>query len=150
MSEDLKNTSIGGDVPSTSHFSPIGASSLDQVSDRRSLNAEEIQAIESLPYGSALLIALAGPNSGARFLLNSDVTNAGRHPRTDIFLDDFTVSRRHVQFLREENTFRVRDSGSLNGTYVNRQRIDEAVLNAGDEVQIGKFRLTFYPSQAAA
>ncbi len=150
MSEDLNQTSIGGENSTTSHFSPLGSATTDHVVDRRALNAEEQQAIESLPYGSALLIALAGPNSGARFLLNSDVTNAGRHPRTEIFLDDFTVSRKHVQFVREGNTFRVRDSGSLNGTYVNRERIDDVVLNAGDEVQIGKFRLSFYPSRATA
>lgn len=150
MSEDLNQTSIGGDNPATSQFAPFGQPSADQVTDRRALNSDETVAIESLPYGSALLIALAGPNSGARFLLNSDKTNAGRHPRTDIFLDDFTVSRKHVQFIREGNTFRVVDSGSLNGTYVNRERIDEATLHAGDEVQIGKFRLTFYPSQAGA
>jgi pSer/pThr/pTyr-binding forkhead associated (FHA) protein len=150
MSEELNDTHIGGANPTTTAFSALDAPSSEQVTDRRTLNNEEREAIESLPYGSALLIALAGPNSGARFLLNSDETNAGRHPCTDIFLDDFTVSRKHAQFLRDGNTFWVRDSGSLNGTYVNRERIDKCVLHTGDEVQIGKFRLTFYPSQATS
>jgi pSer/pThr/pTyr-binding forkhead associated (FHA) protein len=71
------------------------------------------------------------------------VTSAGRHPDSDIFLDDVTVSRRHVEFRRESDGFAVYDVGSLNGTYVNRERIDSAVLAGGDEVQIGKFRLVY-------
>ncbi|MDO4887967.1 MAG: FHA domain-containing protein [Actinomycetaceae bacterium] len=135
------------DVNSTSSFSAI-STGIDSESDAtftsRGLRAEEQQAIDSLPAGSALLIALSGPNSGARFLLNEDKTNAGRHVRSDIFLDDTTVSRKHAQFVRENDQFFVRDSGSLNGTYVNRERIDFHPLKTGDEVQIGKFRLTFY------
>ena len=118
----------------TSQFAVDG----EYADDRRALRPDEAQAVESLPDGSALLIALSGPNEGARFLLNKDVTNAGRQRKTDIFLDDFTVSRRHAQFLRDGNAFTVRDSGSLNGTYVNRERIDEVPLRNGDEVQIGE------------
>ncbi len=148
VSNDPNQTSIGGEaLNSTSRFA-VDGSATEFSDDRRVLRPEELAAIESLPHGSALLIALSGPNAGARFLLNADVTNAGRHPRTDIFLDDFTVSRRHAQFVREGNKFSVRDSGSLNGTYVNRERIDVAELHSGDEVQIGKYRLTFYRSQA--
>lgn len=89
-----------------------------------------------------------GPNSGSRFLLDGDLTTAGRHPQSDIFLDDVTVSRRHVEFRRNpDGTFKVADVGSLNGTYVNRERIDEVPLSNGDEVQIGKYRLVFYASQ---
>lgn len=149
-SDDPTQAFSTGEAATTSQFSAIGSSQVDSISDRRNLTADEIHAIESLPYGSALLIALAGPNMGARFLLNSDQTTAGRHQRSDIFLDDFTVSRRHATFDRNGNSFSVRDSGSLNGTYVNRERIEDLVLNAGDEVQIGKFRLTFYPSRAQA
>ncbi len=138
---------LGSDISMTSQFTAIGSGSDPLIADRRTLLPEEVAAIESLPYGSALLIALAGPNVGARFLLNSDTANVGRHPRADIFLDDFTVSRRHAQFLREGNTFRVCDSGSLNGTYVNRERIDVAELHEADEIQIGKYRLTIYPSR---
>ena len=98
---------------------------------------------ESLPPGSALLVVKRGPNAGSRFLLDADVTTAGRHPDSDIFLDDVTVSRRHAEFLREGGGFVVRDVGSLNGTYLNRERIDVATLAGGDEVQVGKYRLVF-------
>jgi pSer/pThr/pTyr-binding forkhead associated (FHA) protein len=99
--------------------------------------------LEALPPGSALLVVKRGPNAGSRFLLDADVTTAGRHPESDIFLDDVTVSRRHAEFAREGSAFVVRDVGSLNGTYLNRERIDAAALAGGDEVQIGKYRLVF-------
>jgi pSer/pThr/pTyr-binding forkhead associated (FHA) protein len=114
------------------------------------LSAGDQAAVDALPPGSALLVVRRGPNSGSRFLLDSDVTTAGRHPSSDIFLDDVTVSRRHAEFVRSGDGFAVRDVGSLNGSYVNRERIDEAGLSGGDEVQIGKYRLVFYPSQHAA
>jgi pSer/pThr/pTyr-binding forkhead associated (FHA) protein len=100
-------------------------------------------SVESLPSGSALLVVKRGPNAGSRFVLDQDVTTAGRHPDSDIFLDDVTVSRRHAEFRRTGGEFAVHDVGSLNGTYVNRERIDEVTLSGGDEVQIGKFRLVF-------
>ena len=103
-------------------------------------------AVQALPAGSALLIVRRGPNAGARFLLDAERTTAGRRPDSDIFLDDVTVSRKHAEFLRRGGQFVVRDVGSLNGTYVQRDRIDEAVLRAGDEVQIGKYRMIFHPS----
>ena len=106
-------------------------------------NEEAAGAVDALPAGSALLVVKRGPNAGSRFLLDQDVTTAGRHPDSDIFLDDVTVSRRHAEFRREGGGFVVHDVGSLNGTYVNRQRIDVAALAGGDEVQIGKFRLVF-------
>ncbi|RLU80407.1 hypothetical protein CTZ27_34835 [Streptomyces griseocarneus] len=112
------------------------------------LSPEAQAAVDALPLGSALLVVRRGPNSGSRFLLDSDVTTAGRHPQSDIFLDDVTVSRRHVEFRRGQNGgFTVADVGSLNGTYVNRERIDSVELANGDEVQIGKYRLVFYGSQ---
>lgn len=108
------------------------------------LSPEAQAAVDALPVGSALLVVRRGPNSGSRFLLDGDLTTAGRHPQSDIFLDDVTVSRRHVEFRRTpEGTFTVADVGSLNGTYVNREPVDTAVLVNGDEVQIGKFRLVF-------
>ncbi len=112
------------------------------------LAPEERVAVEALPAGSALLIAHSGPNRGARFLVDADTTTAGRHPGADVFLDDVTVSRRHVQFRRLPGGFEVVDSGSLNGTYVNGDRVDSVRLRSGDEVQIGKFRLTYYYSPA--
>jgi FHA domain/zinc-ribbon domain len=111
------------------------------------LSTADQAAVDALPTGSALLVVRRGPNSGSRFLLDSDVTTAGRHPASDIFLDDVTVSRRHAEFVRSGDGFAVRDVGSLNGSYVNRERIDEAALSGGDEVQIGKYRLVYYPSQ---
>jgi pSer/pThr/pTyr-binding forkhead associated (FHA) protein len=98
---------------------------------------------EGLPSGSALLVVKRGPNAGSRFLLDQAVTSVGRHPGSDIFLDDVTVSRRHAEFRWENDEFRIVDVGSLNGTYVNREAADSAVLVNGDEVQMGKFRLTF-------
>jgi pSer/pThr/pTyr-binding forkhead associated (FHA) protein len=99
--------------------------------------------VEGLPPGSALLVVKRGPNAGSRFLLDQPVTSAGRHPGSDIFLDDVTVSRRHAEFRWENDEFCIVDVGSLNGTYINREAAESAVLVNGDEVQIGKFRLTF-------
>ena len=110
------------------------------------LSPEETEAVHALPPTSALLVMQRGPSAGARFLLDAERTTAGRSTEADIFLDDVTVSRKHAEFVREGRAFWVRDVGSLNGTYVNRQRIDQAELHAGDEVQIGKFRMTFHPS----
>lgn len=124
------------------------ASSTESASTTRPLTAEEQAAIGALPTASALLIMQPGPGVGARFLLDGDRTNAGRSERADIFLDDVTVSRKHAQFLREGENFFVRDSGSLNGTYVNRERIDSFQLRSGDEVQIGKYRMTFHAGPA--
>ena len=112
------------------------------------LNSDEQKAIEALPSGSALLIVQRGPNEGSRFLLDQDLTTVGRHPNADIFLDDVTVSRRHAEFHRNGKTFQVKDLASLNGTYYEGVRIDAAILEDGSEVQIGKFRLTFYASKA--
>jgi pSer/pThr/pTyr-binding forkhead associated (FHA) protein len=96
-----------------------------------------------LPRGVGMLVVKRGPNTGSRYVLESELTKAGRHPESDIFLDDITVSRRHAEFTTGEEGTTVRDVGSLNGTYVNRERIDEAVLASGDEVQIGKFKLLY-------
>jgi hypothetical protein len=103
---------------------------------------------EALPDGFALLVVQRGPNAGSRFLLDKEVTTAGRGPDSDIFLDDVTVSRRHATFTRTATGFVVADVGSLNGTYLNRERIDSAAVSNGDEVQIGKFRLMFFTSFA--
>jgi pSer/pThr/pTyr-binding forkhead associated (FHA) protein len=105
---------------------------------------EEVSVtIDEVPEGLGVLVVKRGPNAGSRFVLEHERTEAGRHPESDIFLDDITVSRRHAEFLRQSNGYLVRDVGSLNGTYVNRERIEEGTLRNGDEVQIGKFRLVF-------
>ena len=95
------------------------------------------------PSGAGLLVVKRGPNAGTRFDLAAEVTRTGRHPESDIFLDDITVSRRHAEFIKGQAGYTVRDVGSLNGTYVNRERIEEAVLSSGDEVQVGKFKLVY-------
>ena len=110
---------------------------------RRPAPRRTVSGVEGLPAGSALLVVKRGPNAGSRFLLDQPTTSAGRHPDSDIFLDDVTVSRRHAEFRLETDEFHVVDVGSLNGTYVNREPVDSAVLANGDEVQIGKFRLVF-------
>ena len=102
-----------------------------------------VSGVEGLPAGSALLVVKRGPNAGSRFLLDQAVTTAGRHPESDIFLDDVTVSRRHAEFRKNGDSYEVVDVGSLNGTYVNREPKNSAVLANGDEVQVGKFRLVF-------
>jgi pSer/pThr/pTyr-binding forkhead associated (FHA) protein len=130
----------GGDTSSTT----ISFGVPEAGEDTSDLSAADQAAVDALPAGSALLIVRRGPNSGSRFLLDSDLTTAGRHPESDIFLDDVTVSRRHADFVRGEDGFHVRDVGSLNGTYVNRERIENIRLTGGDEVQIGKYRLVFY------
>ena len=104
---------------------------------------QSVSGVDALPAGSALLVVKRGPNAGSRFLLDRSTTSAGRHPDSDIFLDDVTVSRRHAEFRLETSEFQVVDVGSLNGTYVNREPVDSALLANGDEVQIGKFRLVF-------
>ena len=103
-------------------------------------------AISEMSETTAMVVVKRGPNAGSKFVLEGDVTRAGRHPDSDIFLDDISVSRRHATFVRTPQGTVVRDSGSLNGTYVNRKLVDEVLLQPGDEVQIGKFRLVFYGS----
>ena len=143
----------GGQAPAaspgeTSTITISGGIEPGEPSDKaEGLTGADQAAIDALPPGSALLVVRRGPNSGSRFLLDSDTTTAGRHPSSDIFLDDVTVSRRHAEFVRTGDGFSVRDVGSLNGTYVNRERIDEVELSGGDEVQVGKYRLVYYPSQ---
>jgi pSer/pThr/pTyr-binding forkhead associated (FHA) protein len=105
--------------------------------------AAEAGMWEALPSDSALLVVKRGPNAGSRYVLDRPLTSAGRHPGSDIFLDDITASRRHAEFRRDNVEFRVVDTGSLNGTFVNRQPVQSAVLANGDEIQIGKFRLVF-------
>lgn len=117
-------------------FVPFGADLTDA----------ELEAIEALPGGAALLIVRSGPTAGARYLLDADVTTVGRHPEADIFFDDVTVSRRHAEVTREGAAFEIVDQRSLNGTYVNGERVDRAALVNGAEVRIGKFRLNFFVS----
>lgn len=114
-----------------------------ETSDR-ALSPVDAAAVDALPVGHALLVVQKGPGAGSRFLLDADEVTAGRHPESGIFLDDVTVSRRHAVFRRAGDSFTVEDAGSLNGTYVNRDRIEKATLKDSDEVQVGKYRLVFF------
>jgi pSer/pThr/pTyr-binding forkhead associated (FHA) protein len=151
-------TQCGHKNPEGAHFcANCGAAlvtSPDDSTTTISLAAQDLEAeveeevaapVEELRDGTAMLVVRRGPNAGSRFLLDKDVTTAGRHPESDIFLDDITVSRRHAEIRRGANsTFTVHDVGSLNGTYLNRERVEEGELVGGDELQIGKFKLVFF------
>jgi pSer/pThr/pTyr-binding forkhead associated (FHA) protein len=113
--------------------------------DTQEMAVDDVTAVENLPLGSAMLLVQRGPDAGARFLLDTDLVTVGRHPDSDIFLDDISVSRRHANFTRTETGYVISDLGSLNGSYVNRDRIDtDVALTGGDEVQIGKYRLIYF------
>jgi pSer/pThr/pTyr-binding forkhead associated (FHA) protein len=126
------------DDPATISFQIEGSGSPEEPSDDFSFDLDDI------PPDGGLLVVVRGPIAGARLALTKDVTTAGRHPKSDLFLDDVTVSRRHAEFVREGGQFRLRDVGSLNGTYLNRERVEEAELHNGDEIQIGKYKLAYY------
>jgi len=146
--EGPPGSSGGGQAPNIGPDTTISLHAVQDLQDGEPrLSGADQAAIDALPAGSALLVVQRGPNAGARFLLDAERTTAGRHPGSDIFLDDVTVSRKHAEFVRRDGQFVVRDVGSLNGTYVSRDRIDQAVLRDGDEVQIGKFRMIFHPSK---
>jgi pSer/pThr/pTyr-binding forkhead associated (FHA) protein len=131
----------GSGEETTITFAPIDATG-------EVLDEELALALGELPESTAMVVVKRGPNAGSKFVLDTDVIRAGRHPDSDIFLDDITVSRRHAEIRRTGEGYIVRDAGSLNGTYLNRERIDEAPLANGDELQIGKFRLVFFEGSA--
>jgi pSer/pThr/pTyr-binding forkhead associated (FHA) protein len=105
---------------------------------------EDVPSLDDLGPDQALLVIKGGPSAGSTVLIDKDVTRAGRSPDSDVFLNDITVSRRHAEILREGPAFVIKDAGSLNGTYVNRERVDSCELASGDELQIGKFKVVFY------
>lgn len=114
------------------------------VTGDRPLSEQDLDTIARLRPGTGLLISIRGAMSGSRYLLDEDKVTVGRDPSSDIFLDDGTVSRHHAVFVREDGRYSIEDVGSLNGTYVNRQRVDKQQLKNGDELMIGKFRLVFF------
>ncbi|MBL0747929.1 FHA domain-containing protein [Nocardioides baculatus] len=143
--EDTGATPVGASPVESTATITFGVPDQRESSDRQ-LSPVDAAAVDALPEGHALLVVQRGPSAGSRFLLDTDVVGAGRHPDSEIFLDDVTVSRRHAEFRRSGGGYTVSDVGSLNGTYVNRDRIDSVALNDGDEVQIGKYRLVFFSS----
>jgi hypothetical protein len=123
---------------------PVDESTLTLLAVEAAGVEDELAAyLEGLPPGVGLLVVRHGPNVGSSFRLDAEHTNVGRHPDSEIFLDDITVSRRHVVLDRTPTGYKLRDVGSLNGTYVNRERVDEATLRHGDELQVGRYRLSF-------
>jgi hypothetical protein len=132
----LERLPAGDPTTTTIKFSPVEASG--------EVGEEEVTvSLEDHPAGVGLLVVKRGPNAGSRFALSGPVTTIGRHPDSDIFLDDVTVSRRHAEVSQADGRFTVTDAGSLNGTYLNRERIETARIHSGDELQIGKFKLVF-------
>ena len=114
----------------------------------RPLTKEDLDTIMRLDEGTALLVSTRGAVSGSRYLLDEDEITVGRDPSSDILLDDSTVSRTHAVFRRVNGNYSVIDAGSLNGTYVNRQRVNSQELKNGDEIILGKFRLVYFTNKA--
>lgn len=140
-------------IPSAGETTIIGMPAITipvTMTGDRPLTAEDIETISRLAPGTGLLISTRGAVSGSRYLLDQDETTVGRDPHADILLDDSTVSRAHAVFRRVGDAFTVSDSGSLNGTYVNRHRVDVRELHNGDEIMIGKFRLVFFTQSKPA
>jgi pSer/pThr/pTyr-binding forkhead associated (FHA) protein len=122
----------------------ISLPAVDPLQDAPGPEDDVVVPVGQLERGVGVLIVRAGAQAGDRFTLSGDVTTLGRHPQSGISLDDITVSRRHAEIERTADGYVVRDAGSLNGTYVNQERIDRVALHHGDELQIGKFRLVFF------
>jgi pSer/pThr/pTyr-binding forkhead associated (FHA) protein len=123
----------------------ITLAKVDPLQDAAGPEDDVVVSIGDLATGVASLIVRSGSQAGDAFALHDQLTRLGRHPDSEISLDDITVSRRHAEVERTDNGYVVRDAGSLNGTYLNAERIDdEVLLHQGDELQVGKFRLVFF------
>ena len=145
--------------PPTSSFCSACGSVLDLVDDR-TITLTKVDPLQDAPgpdddivvdldeiaAGTAILVIRSGEEEGDYFVLSSAVTTIGRHAESTIVLDDITVSRRHSEIHKTEGRYLVKDAGSLNGTYVNQERVDVAELRQGDELQVGKFHLVFLES----
>jgi hypothetical protein len=122
----------------------VTLTAVDPLQDAPGAEDDIVVAVGDLPRGVAVLIVRSGPQAGDRFPLSTGETRLGRHPDSEIMLDDITVSRRHAAIENTPEGYVVTDAGSLNGTYVNQERIERAVLHHGDELQVGKFRLVLF------
>jgi len=122
----------------------ITLAAVDPLLDSTGADDDVVIPVSSLPRDGAVLIVRAGSQAGERFVLEDGVTHLGRHPDSEIMLDDITVSRRHVAIERTADGYVVSDEGSLNGTYINQERVERALIHHGDELQIGKFRLVLF------
>lgn len=155
-------TACGQPLPAEANYCPVCGAPVHTPPGSRDATtgsfeplaiADEPGAVDAteaphLAPGTGMLVVVHGPGSGSRFLLDRELTSVGRHPDTDIFLDDVTVSRYHAEFVREPSGIAVRDLGSLNGTYIGTRRVDYQVLATGDELQIGRFKLLFVGENA--
>ena len=117
---------------------------VDPLQDAITTADDTVVDLDALEKGVPTLVVRAGSQAGQAFPLKETVTRLGRHPDSEIMLDDITVSRRHAEVERTADGYVVRDAGSLNGTYVNQERVDETRLENSDELQVGKFRLVFF------
>jgi pSer/pThr/pTyr-binding forkhead associated (FHA) protein len=122
----------------------ITLSPVDPLQDAPGAEDDVVVPMSELPTDTAVLIVRSGPQAGDRFALGDGTIRLGRHPDSEIMLDDITVSRRHASITRTADGYVVTDAGSLNGTYLNQERIDQALLHHGDELQVGKFRLVLF------
>jgi pSer/pThr/pTyr-binding forkhead associated (FHA) protein len=122
----------------------ITLTAVDPLQDAPGTDDDIVVPVGELERGVGVLIVRAGGQAGERFALIDDVTRMGRHPDSEITLDDITVSRRHAEVHQTADGYMVADSGSLNGTYVNQERVERTRLRHGDELQVGKFRLVFF------
>jgi pSer/pThr/pTyr-binding forkhead associated (FHA) protein len=126
-----------------------GDTTLTLLPEKEAESEEEFPfPIDELEEGTAILIVRRGPEAGTKFVLDKDVITCGRDPASDLFLDDVTVSRKHAEIRRNDSAFTLADVGSLNGTFANRQRVEQIQLSNGDEIQIGKFQLIFFTGAA--
>lgn len=144
-------TAMTDPIPSAGETTIIGLPAITvpvTSTGDRPLTKEDLNTIMRLADGMALLISTRGAVSGSRYLLDEDEITVGRDPSSDILLDDSTVSRTHAVFRRINGNYSVIDAGSLNGTYVNRQRVDSQELKNGDEIILGKFRLVYFTNKA--
>ncbi len=144
-------TAMTDPIPSAGETTIIGLPAITvpvTSTGDRPLTKEDLNTIMRLADGTSLLISTRGAVSGSRYLLDEDEITVGRDPSSDILLDDSTVSRTHAVFRRINGNYSVIDAGSLNGTYVNRQRVDSQELKNGDEIILGKFRLVYFTNKA--
>ena len=144
-------TAMTDPIPSAGETTIIGLPAITvpvTSTGDRPLTKEDLNTIMCLADGTALLISTRGAVSSSRYLLDEDEITVGRDPSSDILLDDSTVSRTHAVFRRINGNYSVIDAGSLNGTYVNRQRVDSQELKNGDEIILGKFRLVYFTNKA--
>jgi FHA domain/zinc-ribbon domain len=129
---------VSADVERTLVLHPV-----DPGQDAPGPTDDVVVGLDELPSAAGVLIVRSGPQAGMRIVLDKESFSLGRHPDSDVVFDDITVSRRHAEVDRRDVGYVVRDVGSLNGTYLNQERVEEAPLVSGDELQVGKFRMVF-------